>query len=68
MLAVLEDALRTVLNARRGRASCAWIRREMIWFMSGDRSHPFAFEIVCEVLDLDASWLRRRLVKDAMGS
>ena len=60
MLAVLEDALRTVLNARVGRSSDAWVRDELRWLMSEDRSHPFAFEVICDVLDLDASWLRRR--------
>ena len=61
MLAVLEDALRTVLSARVGRSCDAWVREELRWFMSEDRSHPFAFEVICDVLDLDASWLRARL-------
>jgi hypothetical protein len=61
MLAVLEDALRTVLSARVGRASDAWVRDELRWFMSEDRSHPFSFEVICDVLDLDANWLRQRL-------
>ena len=65
MLAVLEDALRTVLSARVGRSCDAWVREELRWFMSEDRSHPFAFEVICDVLDLDASWLRRRLRGDA---
>ena len=64
MLAVLEDALRTVLSARVGRSCDAWVREEMRWFMSEDRSHPFAFEVICDVLDLDASWLRARLRGD----
>lgn len=61
MLAVLEDALRTVLDGRVGRSSDVWVKSELGWFMSTDRSHPFAFEVICDVLDLDASWLRRRL-------
>jgi len=65
MLAVLEDALRTVLSARVGRSCDAWVREELRWFMSEDRSHPFAFEVICDVLDLDASWLRCRLRGDA---
>jgi hypothetical protein len=65
MLAVLEDALRTVLSARVGRSSNAWPQEELRWFTSEDRSHPFAFEVICDVLDLDASWLRRRLRADA---
>ena len=68
MLAVLEDALRTVLSARVGRSSDAWVRDELRWFMSEDRSHPFAFEVICAVLDLDASWLRRRLRGDSHES
>jgi len=65
MLAVLEDALRTVLSARVGRSSDSWVQDELRWFMSEDRSHPFAFEVICDVLDLDASWVRRRLRADA---
>ena len=65
MLAVLEDALRTVLSARVGRSCDAWVREELRWFMSEDRSHPFAFEVICDVLDLDASWLRARLRANA---
>src|SRR5262245_1616329 len=64
MLAVLEDALRTVVSARLGRSSDAWVRAELRWFMSEDRSHPFAFEVICDVLDLDAGWLRRQLRSD----
>src|SRR5262245_54025576 len=64
MLAVLEDALRVVLSARVGRSSDTWVRSELRWFMSEDRSHPFAFEVICDILDLDASWLRRRLRTD----
>lgn len=64
MLAILEDALRTVLSAGRGRSSDARVRRELRWFMSEDRSHAFAFEIICDALDLDAGWLRRRLRRD----
>ena len=33
--------------------------------MSDDRSHPFSFEVICDVLDLDAGWVRQRLRSEA---
>ena len=67
MLAVLEDALRTLLGARLGRTNPASMRRELAWLMSPDRSHPFTFERVCDALGIDAHWLRRRTL-DAFWS
>ena len=60
MLAVLENALRTITGARLGRTRIPWLKRELAWFLSHDRSHPFAFECLCEALDIDADWLRGR--------
>jgi hypothetical protein len=65
MLAVLEDALRTVTGARLGRTNVTWLQRELAWFLSGDRSHPFAFECICDALDIDADWLRGRALDGA---
>jgi hypothetical protein len=62
MLAVLEDALRTLLGARHGRTSAKRVRQELAWFTSGDRSDPFAFERICEALLIDADWLRGRVL------
>ena len=41
MLAVLEDALRTICGARIGRTNPTWMRRELDWLCSDDASHPF---------------------------
>ena len=57
--AVLEDALRTILAARHGGVGPAHIRREHAWMTSRDRGDPFAFESICDALDLDADWIRR---------
>lgn len=65
MLAVLEDGLRTLLGARLGRTNLSWVARELQWFSSTDRSHPFAFESVCDALDIDADWLRGRVLQAA---
>ena len=62
MQAVLEDALRSLTAARHGRASASRERQELAWFASRDASDPFTFERVCEVLSIDADWLRRRVL------
>jgi hypothetical protein len=67
MQAVLEDALRTLLGARYGRASATRVRQELAWFMSADARDPFTFERVCEVLGIDAAWLRGRVLEAHWG-
>ncbi len=32
-----------------------------VWFAMRERKHLFAFETLCNLLDLDADWLRARL-------
>ncbi len=59
-LAVLEDCVRGLL-AGRGRRSGA-LRRDLAWVESRDRRGPFAFEHLCEVLQIDADRLRRRVL------
>jgi len=66
MLAVLEDALRTICGARIGRTNPPWVRRELDWLCS-DVSHPFAYARICEALHIDASWLRRRTLDARSG-
>lgn len=63
MLAVLEDALRTLLGARLGRTNAKWVRQELAWFTSRDHSDPFTFERICEALVIDADWLRARVLE-----
>ena len=67
MQAVLEDALRSLNAARHGRASATKTRQELAWFASRDSSDPFTFERVCEVLSIDADWLRRRVLDAYWG-
>ena len=67
MHAVLEDALRTLLGARYGRTSATRARQELAWFMSADAADPFTFERVCEVLGIDAAWLRGRVLAAYRG-
>lgn len=66
MLAVLEDAIRTVLLAQRSGVSRKRLLRELAWLRSSNVSEPFAFESICDVLGLDASYLRSRLVRGAV--
>lgn len=58
MAAVLEDAAWTVVSAR----SPERVREEVGWLLSTDRTDLFAFETVCDVLGIDPSYLRRRLL------
>lgn len=59
-LAVLEDCVRGLVSAR-GRASGP-LRRDLAWIQSRERRAPFAFEHLCEVLQIDAERLRRRVL------
>jgi hypothetical protein len=63
MLAVLEDAIRTLLLARRSRVPRKRLLRELAWLQSTSVSEPFAFESICDVLGLDPGYLRGRLVR-----
>ncbi len=44
---------------------CRQTAREdaLAWFASDDRLWPFSFLNICDVLDLDAHWLRARLAQ-----
>lgn len=65
MVAVLEDAMRCFLNYadatdRKQRALAADARA---WFDSPERTRLFDFENVCDVLGIDAGYLRRQLAR-----
>lgn len=62
MLAVLEDAFRTLLLARYGGIPRRRVLRELAWIESTSRTDPFAFESICDVLDIDAARVRGRVV------
>ncbi|MCX8072680.1 MAG: hypothetical protein N3C12_09535 [Candidatus Binatia bacterium] len=67
MLAVLVDAVRLTRSlqaeeARAGQLSLLKRRqllREYAWFQSAERDRPFAFQVICEALGLDADYVRR---------
>jgi len=65
MLAVLEDAIRTLLLARRTAVPRKRLMRELAWVESTSQTEPFAFESICDVLGLDPGYLRQRLVSGA---
>ncbi len=63
MLAVLEDAIGTVLKhgaSGRGR-SRRLLREAEQWIHARDHDWPFSFENICSVLNLDAGALRKGL-------
>lgn len=61
MLAVLEDALRTIVRVRS--SSPASQRREaaedLAWIESDDDSYLYGFVPICQRLQLDPAWIRR---------
>lgn len=65
MVAVLEEAIALVVNtpssARNGRRTV--LREAQRWFASDDRSSPFAFATICDVLGLDAGRVRQALAR-----
>jgi hypothetical protein len=62
MLAVLEDAIRTLLLARRAVVPRKRVLRDRAWLESTSRSEPFDFESICDALGIDPSYLRARLL------
>ncbi len=63
--AILADAINCfqrqgLVSGRRNRRAAFESER---WIMSCDRDWPFSFENICEVLDIDAKWLRSSLLR-----
>ena len=61
MAAVLEDAINIVRKRPRSRAG----REAREWLASRDASWPFAFERICDALDLDSDSVRRQIANGA---
>ena len=64
MQAVLEDGIRTFLRnspATTARAQRHW-KEEFRWLTARDRTHPFAFENICDALSINARGLRARVL------
>lgn len=61
--AVLEQALDDWARLRDATNPRAMLQREALraWFASSERRWPCAFEALCDTLDLDPDYLRRRL-------
>jgi hypothetical protein len=57
MAAVLEDAINIIRKRPRSRAG----REAREWLASRDATWPFAYERICEALELDADRVRREV-------
>jgi hypothetical protein len=57
MVAVLEDAVNVLRKRPRSRAG----REAREWIASRDTTWPFAYERICEALNLDAESIRREV-------
>jgi hypothetical protein len=62
-LAVLEDGIRAALGLKGDAMSAAWRRWELLWLMSDDRTEPFAFARICDLVGIDAEHLRGRVLE-----
>jgi len=58
LLAILEDAIRTLLGSRHPKHQ----REDLDWLMSEDRTDPFTYLRICDALGIDAGWLRSRVL------
>jgi hypothetical protein len=67
MIAVLEDGVRCVLKlaASRDPLQRGLAAEAEEWIRSTDRSRLFAFENVCQALDLDPDYVRDGILKNA---
>lgn len=63
MAAVLEDAIRAYITnlARKTRRQRYRFKEVNEWLEARGDPGPFSFETICEVFDIDADGLRRRL-------
>ena len=60
MVAILEDAVSIhVKSFSGGSVTRRDVREAREWLASRDRSLPFSFESICDVLGLDPSYIRR---------
>ena len=60
MVAILEDAVSIhVKSLSGGCVTRRDVREAREWLASRDRSLPFGFESICDVLGLDPSYIRR---------
>jgi hypothetical protein len=69
MLAVLIDGLRSICLRHRPEHLTdyrEWLR-DRDWMMSDDRTRPFSFASICDVLGIDAGYLRRSVLKTRDG-
>ena len=59
--AILDNAIRSMLWPLGGDRGAREAAEASEWLYDGDRSWPFSFENICDVLSLDAGRLRRQL-------
>jgi hypothetical protein len=60
LFAVLEDAVDTIRSRPRNNPQRLLA---LNWVYSPDRSHIFTFEMICELLELNADYLRSGILR-----
>ena len=63
LVAVLEDAVRSYLENRNAKTWSQQIEfsEAQQWLYTSGETEPFAFESICEALDIDAEAIRKHL-------
>jgi hypothetical protein len=66
LIAVLAHALRGLFRdaEKPGRGAARRLRQDLRWLTSPDRTDVFAFERICEALNLDPTRIRQRILND----
>ena len=62
MGAVLKHAIHAAQNEARGSRARSARREAIAWVVNEDRSRLFSFENICEMLAINATWLRAKLL------
>lgn len=65
LLAILEDAMRSYVKAkgRSGAEKRIEFREVRDWFFNKNDQQTFSFEWICSIVEIDSSFLRRRLTQ-----
>jgi len=62
MLATLEDGIRTIIVGAHRPGSRKRVQEDLDWLTNDDPRPAFSFHYLCDVLGIDADYLRARVL------
>jgi len=62
MLATLEDGIRTIIAGAQRPGSRKRVQEDLDWLTNDDPRPAFSFYYLCDVLGIDADYLRARVL------